>query len=107
MKAKKGYVAVQVGLEEDGEEDVRQFYVPISDLYHPLFQQLLNRARDVYGYHSSGPLRLPCSVDDFLDLRSQIDHRQLPHILHGHGHGHLPLPMAMALSFHAYLTLSE
>ncbi|KAK4741686.1 hypothetical protein SAY87_025274 [Trapa incisa] len=105
MKVKKGYVSIQVGLEDEGEDGVRQFHIPISSLYHPLFQQLLDRARDIYGYHSSGPLRLPCSVDDFLELQCQIDGEQLiPHIQNGHGHGHLPLPMAMALSFHGCLT---
>ncbi|XVE86442.1 hypothetical protein DITRI_Ditri18aG0034600 [Diplodiscus trichospermus] len=65
-KVKKGWLAVEVGLEEDG--GFQRFVIPISYLYHPLFKQLLDKAHEVYGYHTSGPLRLPCSTDDFLNL---------------------------------------
>ncbi|RWV94714.1 hypothetical protein GW17_00042721, partial [Ensete ventricosum] len=70
-KVKKGSLTVRVGLE-DGEDGggTRKFVIPISYLYHPLFKRLLESAQEVYGYHSSGPLKLPCSVDDFLHLRS-------------------------------------
>ncbi|KAL0332626.1 UNVERIFIED_CONTAM: Auxin-responsive protein SAUR15 [Sesamum calycinum] len=58
MKVKKGWMAVQVGLEdEDG--GFQRFSIPISYLYHPLFQRLLDKAREVYGYHADGPLMLP------------------------------------------------
>ncbi|KAF5745062.1 hypothetical protein HS088_TW07G00643 [Tripterygium wilfordii] len=73
-KVKKGWLAVEVGLEE--EEDYcgfQRFVIPISYLYHPLFKTLLDRAREVYGYHADGPLRLPCSVDEFLHLRWRIE----------------------------------
>ncbi|KAF5751747.1 auxin-induced protein 6B-like [Tripterygium wilfordii] len=99
-KVKKGWLVVEVGLQEqepDGEEDCgfQRFVIPISYLYHPLFKTLLERAHEVYGYHSDGPLRLPCSVDDFLHLRWRIqkesDHR------HHHHSRHLPL----SLSFHS------
>ncbi|GMH07683.1 hypothetical protein Nepgr_009523 [Nepenthes gracilis] len=64
-KVKKGSVAVQVGLEN---EVAQRFVIPISYLYHPLFAGHLDRAREVYGYHPDGPLRLPCSANDFLHL---------------------------------------
>ncbi|KAJ3695930.1 hypothetical protein LUZ60_001307 [Juncus effusus] len=71
-KVKKGSLAVQVGLE--GEEGgFKRFVIPISYLYHPLFRRLLDTAQEVYGYDSSGPLKLPCSVDDFLNLRWRIE----------------------------------
>ncbi|KAG6398525.1 hypothetical protein SASPL_139989 [Salvia splendens] len=45
MKVKKGCLAVQVGLEdEDG--GFKRFSIPISYLYHPLFQKLLDKARE-------------------------------------------------------------
>ena len=68
-KVKKGWLAVRVG-----DEDQHRFVIPIAYLYHPLFRRLLEAARDTYGYHySSGPLRLPCSVDEFLRLRALVD----------------------------------
>jgi SAUR family protein len=66
-KVKKGWLAVRV------DEDQRRFVIPIAYLYHPLFRRLLEAARDAYGYHSSGPLRLPCSVDEFLRLRALVE----------------------------------
>ncbi|CAM0943867.1 unnamed protein product [Alopecurus aequalis] len=68
-KVKKGWLAVRV------DEDQRRFVIPIAYLYHPLFRRLLEAARDTYGYdYSSGPLRLPCSVDEFLRLRALVEH---------------------------------
>lgn len=72
MKVKKGWIAVEVGLEEDNERPTK-FVIPISYLYSPLFRQLLDRAHEVYGYHISGPLKLPCSVDEFIHLRWRIE----------------------------------
>ncbi|KAJ4962963.1 hypothetical protein NE237_022902 [Protea cynaroides] len=72
MKVKKGWLAVTVGLEDD-EAGHQRFVIPISYLYHPLFKRLLEKAQEVYGYHTTGPLRLPCSVDDFLHLRWRIE----------------------------------
>ena len=67
-KVKKGWLAVRV------DEDQRRFSIPIAYLYHPLFRRLLEAARDTYGYdYSSGPLRLPCSVDEFLRLKALVD----------------------------------
>lgn len=71
-KVKKGWLAVRVG--GDVDNGFRRFVIPIAYLYHPVFQRLLEQARDAYGYDSSpGPLRLPCSVDDFLRLRARVD----------------------------------
>ncbi|CAM0943868.1 unnamed protein product [Alopecurus aequalis] len=67
-KVKKGWLAVRVD-----DDDQRRFVIPIVYLYHPLFRRLLEAARDTYGYHSSGPLRLPCSVDEFLRLRGLVE----------------------------------
>lgn len=90
-KVKKGFLAVRVGLEDE-EGGYRRFTIPISYLYHPQFKQLLEKAQEVYGYHTTGPLRLPCSVDDFLHLKWRIEretaqsrynahHHALPHTI--------------------------
>ncbi|WMV31724.1 hypothetical protein MTR67_025109 [Solanum verrucosum] len=71
MKVKKGWLAIQVGLEEE-DGGIQKIVIPISYLYHPLLQKLLDKAHDVYGYHVDGPLKLPCSVDDFLHIRHHL-----------------------------------
>ncbi|XP_054807785.1 auxin-induced protein 6B-like [Prosopis cineraria] len=101
MKVKKGWLAVQVGLEEEDDDDgdrgaaARRFVIPISYLYHPLFRRLLDKAYEVYGYHSDGPLKLPCSVDDFLHLRWRIEKEPNHHHHHHQHHSHHQLPHAL------------
>ncbi|XP_022842132.1 auxin-responsive protein SAUR32-like [Olea europaea var. sylvestris] len=93
MKVKKGCLAVRVGLEnEDGGFQI--FIIPISYLYDPLFKQLLDEAREVYGYSATGPLKLPSSVDQFLHLRRQIEEANSHNARHFHHHHH-----PLALSF--------
>jgi len=91
MKAKKGWLAVEV--EEESEEGCgkgsQRFMIPISYLYHPLFNHLLDKAYEVYGYHTQGPLKLPCSVDDFLHLRWRIHKEATTHHLHHQPHRQL------------------
>ncbi|GAB4835511.1 hypothetical protein Ancab_000420 [Ancistrocladus abbreviatus] len=96
VKVKKGSLAVQVGLED---EDVQRFVIPISYLYHPLFSTLLEKAREVYGYRVSGPLHLPCSADDFLHLRWQIEKKTGSRHHNSHHHHHHS-------SYHLYHSLS-
>ncbi|XP_022842133.1 auxin-responsive protein SAUR32-like [Olea europaea var. sylvestris] len=97
MKVKKGCLAVSVGLEdEDG--GYQRFVIPISYLHDPLFKQLLDKAREVYGYNATGPLKLPYSVDQFLHIRWQIEKEANSHSANyfpHHHHHHL------ALSFHS------
>ncbi|XP_027343827.1 auxin-induced protein 6B-like [Abrus precatorius] len=107
MKVKKGWLAVQVEEEsEEGGSNSQRFEIPISYLYHPLFKGLLDKAYEVYGYHPEGPLKLPCSVDDFLHLRWRIEKESIPHHHnhhhhhhHHHDHHHRQLPHA--LYFHS------
>lgn len=105
MKVKKGWLAIEVGLqEEDGR--LERFEVPISYLYHPLFKNLLDKAQEIYGYHANGPLRLPCSVDDFLQLRWRIEressdqhhnnNKQNHNHHHRQHHHHYHLPLALS-----------
>ncbi|KAL1347023.1 hypothetical protein HN51_020544 [Arachis hypogaea] len=107
MKVKKGWLAVQVGLEDESSEEgstPQRFVIPISYLYHPLFKRLLDKAYEVYGYHTDGPLKLPCSVDDFLHLRWRIEkesnhHGAGSHHNH-HSHHNHRLPHAL-YNFHS------
>ncbi|GAB2277264.1 hypothetical protein Dimus_011970 [Dionaea muscipula] len=96
-KVKKGSLVVQVGLE--GDADVKKFVIPIAYLYHPLFNNLLDQTYEMYGYQTHGPLRLPCSADDFIHLRWRIEkeYTRLQHH-HHHHHGH---QYYHALPFHA------
>ncbi|EYU20638.1 hypothetical protein MIMGU_mgv1a026404mg [Erythranthe guttata] len=82
MKLKKGWIVVQVGLSDIISNDhiqdyccelYKRFYIPISYLYNPLFQTLLEKASEIYGYQTNGPLMLPCSVEEFLVLRWRIE----------------------------------
>ncbi|KAK9673220.1 hypothetical protein RND81_12G154000 [Saponaria officinalis] len=78
FKIKKGFLTVQVGLEEDKNNvnepsNLQKYVIPIRYLYHPRFNRLLNRASEVYGYQVDGPLRLPCSIDDFLHINRLIE----------------------------------
>ncbi|XAR73129.1 hypothetical protein NMG60_11006988 [Bertholletia excelsa] len=100
MKIKKGWLAVRVGLEDE-HTGFQRFVIPISYLYHPLFKQLLDNAYEVYGYHASGPLKLPCSVDDFLHLRWQIEKETTSHSHHHHQHHHHNYHLPGSLSFHS------
>ncbi|KAL8473495.1 hypothetical protein ACS0TY_030359 [Phlomoides rotata] len=79
MKVKKGWLAVQVGLANANDDQIQDYFafqrflIPISYLYNPLFQRLLDEASEIYDYQSSGPLMLPCSIEDFLRLRWRIE----------------------------------
>ncbi|XP_050363136.1 auxin-induced protein 15A-like [Argentina anserina] len=65
----KGHFAVYVG-----EGKKKRFVIPISYLSHPLFLDLLNKAREEYGYdHPTGGLTIPCSEDYFVALTTGLN----------------------------------
>ncbi|XP_058216660.1 auxin-responsive protein SAUR21-like [Rhododendron vialii] len=65
----KHYLAVYVG-----ESQKKRFLVPISYLNQPLFQELLHKAEEEFGYsHPMGGLTIPCREDTFLDLTSVLN----------------------------------
>lgn len=65
----KGYVAVYVG-----ESERKRFVVPISFLSQPLFQELLSKAEEEFGYnYPMGGLTIPCREDIFVDLTSRLN----------------------------------
>ncbi|XP_010255166.1 PREDICTED: auxin-responsive protein SAUR21-like [Nelumbo nucifera] len=64
----RGHFAVYIG-----ESQKKRFVVPISYLEHPLFQDLLIRAEEEFGFdHRMGGLIIPCNEDAFLDLTSHL-----------------------------------
>ncbi|CAN1744944.1 Auxin-induced protein X10A [Linum perenne] len=57
----KGHVAVYVG--EGYRDKKKRFIIPVTYLNHPLFQVLLDRAEEEFGFdHPTGGLTIPCSV---------------------------------------------
>ncbi|RYR22691.1 hypothetical protein Ahy_B03g067997 [Arachis hypogaea] len=73
----KGYLAVYAG------DNMRRFVIPISYLNQPLFQELLSQVEEEYGYdHPMGGLTIPCSEDEFLNIRHSKSFSLLFHSLH-------------------------
>ncbi|KAJ4716673.1 Auxin-responsive protein [Melia azedarach] len=65
----KGFLAVYVG-----ETQKKRFVVPVSYLNHPLFQDLLSKAEEEFGFnHPMGGLTIPCGEDTFIDVTSRLD----------------------------------
>ncbi|KAL8197696.1 hypothetical protein R6Q57_024294 [Mikania cordata] len=64
----KGYLAVYVG-----ESQKTRFVIPLSVLEHPLFQDLLHRSEEEFGFdHPMGGLTIRCHEDVFTDLISRL-----------------------------------
>ncbi|XVE93764.1 hypothetical protein REPUB_Repub01dG0222700 [Reevesia pubescens] len=65
----KGHIAVYVG-----EGNRKRFVIPISFLNHPLFQDLLNRAEEKFGFnHPMGGLTIPCSEEHFISITTILN----------------------------------
>ncbi|XP_030522935.1 auxin-responsive protein SAUR21-like [Rhodamnia argentea] len=64
----KGCLAVYVG-----ERQKKRYVVPISFLNQPLFQDLLSKAEEEFGFdHAMGGLTIPCTEDTFIALTSRL-----------------------------------
>ncbi|KAJ0667034.1 putative small auxin-up RNA [Helianthus annuus] len=64
----KGYLAVYVG-----EIQMKRFVVPLSYLDQPMFQDLLRRSEEEYGFnHPMGGLTIPCCEEAFFRLTTQL-----------------------------------
>ncbi|KAJ9145969.1 hypothetical protein P3X46_028293 [Hevea brasiliensis] len=58
-RAPKGHFVVYVGNE------MKRFVVPTSFLNYPIFQQLLDKAAEEYGYDHQFGITLPCNESTF------------------------------------------
>ncbi|XP_051130494.1 protein SMALL AUXIN UP-REGULATED RNA 12-like [Andrographis paniculata] len=58
----KGHLVVYVG------ECRKRFVIKVSLLKHPLFQALLDQARDVYDFNANTRLCIPCDENIFLSV---------------------------------------
>lgn len=53
--------------------DKQRFVIKIECTNHPLFRMLLEEAESEYGFHSDGPLVLPCDVDVFIKVLFEME----------------------------------
>nr|ABK22919.1 unknown [Picea sitchensis] len=67
MDVPKGHFSVYVGSERS------RFIVPTSYLNHPLFQSLLEKAKEVYGFHQHMGLTIPCEKEAFEYITSVLE----------------------------------
>ncbi|VVA96378.1 unnamed protein product [Arabis nemorensis] len=68
--APKGFLAVYVG---ENLKKKQRYLVPVSYLNQPLFQSLLTKAEEEFGFdHPMGGLTIPCPEDTFLTVTSRI-----------------------------------
>ncbi|XP_010514749.1 PREDICTED: auxin-responsive protein SAUR21-like [Camelina sativa] len=68
--APKGFLAMYVG---ESQKKKQRHIVPVSYLNQPLFQDLLIKAEEEFGFnHPMGGLTIPCPEDTFLTVTSRI-----------------------------------
>lgn len=58
----KGCLAVYVG------ENLQRFVIPASYLCQPVFQTLMEKVAEEFGFQQSGGLCIPCDVDFFEEI---------------------------------------
>ncbi|KFK37818.1 hypothetical protein AALP_AA3G033200 [Arabis alpina] len=69
-KVPKGFLAVYVG---ESQTKKQRYLVPVSYLNQPLFQDLLNKSEEEFGFdHPMGGLTIPCPEDTFICITSRI-----------------------------------
>ncbi|KAL5724411.1 hypothetical protein ACHQM5_007678 [Ranunculus cassubicifolius] len=87
----EGCFSVYVGPEK------QRFVIKTSCINHPLFKMLLEEAEVEYGYNSGGPLVLPCGVDVFYKVLSEMEGDEIGRhhgcsFVKGYGSYHLVSP---------------
>uniref|UniRef100_A0A7N0ZSL1 SAUR family protein n=1 Tax=Kalanchoe fedtschenkoi TaxID=63787 RepID=A0A7N0ZSL1_KALFE len=55
-----GHVAIHVGS--------RRYVIRATHLNHPIFEQLLSKAEEEYGFEHDGPITIPCDEDFFEEV---------------------------------------
>ncbi|KAI3820653.1 hypothetical protein L1987_08201 [Smallanthus sonchifolius] len=80
--APEGFFPVYVGPER------QWFAVKTKYANHPLFQMLLEEAEIKYGYDTPGPILLPCEVDLFYKVVTEIEAKEVELHRCGFGYGY-------------------
>ncbi|CAA2940406.1 Auxin responsive SAUR [Olea europaea subsp. europaea] len=71
----KGHLAVYVYV---GKTEEKRFVIPVSCLNQPLFQELLSQVEEEFGFdHPMGGLTIPCNMDVFSDVTSQLSNMRM------------------------------
>ncbi|KAH1064744.1 hypothetical protein J1N35_029731 [Gossypium stocksii] len=65
-RAPKGHFVVYVGTE------MTRFVIPTSFLNNPVFQQLLDKAAEEYGFNNQNRIVLPCDEFTFQSLTKYL-----------------------------------
>lgn len=65
--APQGWFTVCVGPKK------QRFVIKTECANHPLFKKLLEEAESEYGFNSTGPLSLPCNVDEFYKVLIKME----------------------------------
>ncbi|CAH2055170.1 unnamed protein product [Thlaspi arvense] len=69
-KAPKGFLAVYVG---ENQKKKQRYFVPVSYLNQPLFQDLLTTVEEEFGFdHPMGGLTIRCPEDTFISITTRI-----------------------------------
>lgn len=69
LEVPKGHLAIYVG-----EKEKKRYVVPISYMSHPLFQKLLSKAEEEFGFdHPMGGLTIPCREETFIDVTYSLN----------------------------------
>ncbi|ESQ49708.1 hypothetical protein EUTSA_v10022178mg [Eutrema salsugineum] len=67
--APRGFLAVYVGESQEKQRHL----VPVSFLNQPSFQALLSNSEEEFGFdHPMGGLTIPCPVDTFISITSEL-----------------------------------
>ncbi|RAL49326.1 unnamed protein product [Cuscuta campestris] len=66
----KGHCAVYVG---ESQQKKQRYVIPITYLSQPLFQDLLTKAEEEFGFsHPMGGLTIPCCEHVFVDIAARL-----------------------------------
>ncbi|KAH7679171.1 Small auxin-up RNA protein [Dioscorea alata] len=68
-RARKGYVAVIVGVEDECSE---KFLMQVEFLRDPRIAELLEMAAGEFGYRQQGILRIPCDAEYFRQVVAMV-----------------------------------
>ncbi|GLJ53507.1 hypothetical protein SUGI_1141610 [Cryptomeria japonica] len=71
LNVPSGHLPVYVGIIQQ-----KRFVVRATDLNHPLFRELLDRAEEEFGFESPGLLTIPCEEFHFLNILGVVRNKE-------------------------------